>query len=138
MKSIFIYRTSKATSLRMSQIRPIDTKPERIVRSLLHKAGFRFKKNVKNLPGCPDIVLAGHQLVVFVHGCFWHRHNGCNRTTTPRVNRALWNEKFRSTVARDRRNSLALRRKGWKVLIIWECQIRAPSTVLRKLSRYLR
>lgn len=107
----------------MSGIRSHDTKPELAVRSWLHRAGLRFRLHVRDLPGSPDIVLPRWGAVVFVHGCFWHRHRGCARAATPSTRRAFWTAKFRSNVERDERNRRALRRLGWRTRTIWECSL---------------
>lgn len=118
----------------MARIRSKDTKPELIVRSLLHRAGLRFSLRRKDLTGHPDIVLASRDAVIFVHGCFWHRHKGCPVATSPKSRRAFWQAKFASNMARDRRNLRALQRAGWKVLVVWECEVmRDPQAVLAKL-----
>ena len=109
----------------MSRIRAKDTKPEKTVRSLLHKLGYRFRLHVATLPGKPDIVLPKYKTVIFVHGCYWHRHNGCKNTTTPTKNRDLWVNKFNDNIARDQRNRTELEQLGWVVIIIWECKIKA-------------
>jgi DNA mismatch endonuclease, patch repair protein len=112
----------KATRSRMmSGIRAKDTKPELIVRSFLHRAGIRFRLHVK-LPGKPDLLLPKFKTAVFVHGCFWHRHQGCRFATTPSTNRAFWQEKFRTNVSRDSDATKRLEALGWRVLIVWECQ----------------
>ena len=121
----------------MGQIRSRDTKPEMTVRSLLHSKGFRFTVNGhsnRSLPGKPDIVLPKYKTVIFVHGCFWHFHKRCREGRIPSSNREYWSEKLKQNVARDARNRRALRRIGWKILIVWECQLRDP----RKLSRIMR
>src|SRR5262245_6705002 len=105
----------------MSQIRSRDTRPERIVRSVLHHLGLRFRLHVQ-LPGRPDVVLSRHRTVVVVHGCFWHRHAGCKFAYTPKSNRSFWQRKFHENVLRDRRTSRAMRRLGWRVITVWECQ----------------
>jgi DNA mismatch endonuclease (patch repair protein) len=125
-------------SWNMSRIRSADTAPERMVRSLLHTAGFRFRLHRRDLPGKPDIVLPGRRAVVFVHGCFWHRHRGCSLATTPGSNIEFWKTKFEQNVARDRRNASALRKLGWKVTIVWECQTRHPERLLKVLTGRLR
>lgn len=107
----------------MAGIRGRDTKPEMLVRSWLHQAGLRFRVHDRSLPGSPDVVLPRWNAVVFVHGCFWHRHTGCPRTTSPATRRAFWNAKFASNVARDERNRRALRRLGWRVRTVWECSL---------------
>lgn len=107
----------------MSRIRGRDTKPEVAVRSVLHELGFRFRLHRKDLPGRPDIVLARHRAVMFVHGCFWHRHARCRFAYSPKSNIAFWSQKFRSNVIRDRRDRRRLRKLGWRVVVIWECEV---------------
>lgn len=114
-------------SFNMSQIRGRDTKPEKLLRSLLHRQGFRFRKNVASLPGKPDIVLPKHRAIVLVHGCYWHRHEGCRFATTPSTNTPFWTEKFATTVARDAKKEEALRDLGWRVFVVWECDLRADA-----------
>ena len=118
----------------MSRIRGRDTAPERAVRSALHRAGFRFRLNVEGLPGRPDVVLPRYRTVVFVHGCFWHRHAGCRNATRPSSNRDFWLAKFADNVRRDRRNVTALRKDGWKVLVVWECEAPAGRSMHRALQ----
>jgi DNA mismatch endonuclease (patch repair protein) len=110
-------------SWNMSRIRAKNTKPEMIVRSALHKAGYRFRLHVSNLPGMPDIVLPKYKTVIFVHGCFWHRHENCRFAYTPKSRSAFWEEKFRKNIERDKFSHKELSEMGWKVLIIWECEI---------------
>ena len=114
-----------------------DTTPERIVRSHLHRAGLRFRLHARALPGRPDIVLPRWNAVVFVHGCFWHRHAGCPKAATPSSNQAFWQRKFEDNVARDARNTAALRRLGWRVFTVWECRTspRALDALVRKIRR---
>ena len=122
----------------MSQIRGKGTKPEFIVRSLLHRWGFRFRVNKADMPGKPDIVLRKYGAVIFVHGCFWHRHRGCPRTTTPSTRRQFWEKKFRDNVERDQRNRRQLRRLGWRVITVWECQIQKdPVKAVLRVARNL-
>lgn len=126
-------------SWNMGRIRGKNTKPEKLVRSLLHAAGLRFRLHGKGLPGRPDIVLPGRRSVVFVHGCFWHRHAGCVNATTPSNNAKFWRAKFAENVSRDVRNVAQLRSAGWRVYTIWECQVHAHSAAMRSLiSRLLR
>lgn len=128
----------------MSQIRGKDTRPERIVRSLLHQAGYRFTvsgpKN-RTLPGRPDLVLPKHKAVIFVHGCYWHRHKGCKFAYTPKSRIEFWESKFAENVKRDRRQQQELENLGWKVIVVWECQTRSeklmqeiPDLVRRQLQ----
>lgn len=119
----------------MAKIRGKDTLPEIAVRSLLHRAGYRFRIHVANLPGRPDIVLPKHRTIVFIHGCFWHRHKGCKAATSPKSHRKFWAEKFRRNVANDRKHERQLRRMGWKVVTLWECQIRRPGRVLQRVGK---
>ena len=126
-----------ARSERMSRIRGKDTGPERQVRSLLHRAGYRFRLHVSSLPGKPDIVLSKHRAVVFVHGCFWHRHRGCKGATTPKSHRKFWADKFARNVANDRKHVRRLRRLGWRVIIVWECRLKHPDKVLDRLRKDL-
>jgi len=108
----------------MSRIRGKDTKPEKIVRSVLHKDGFRFRLNRKDLPGKPDIVLPKYQSVVFVHGCFWHRHPRCKYAYNPKSRIKFWQMKFSENVKRDKLVRKELRKMGWKVIVVWECELK--------------
>ena len=121
----------------MSRIRGRDTKPELQVRSILHRMGYRFTLDNRDMPGSPDIVLPRYDVAIFVHGCFWHRHEGCRYATTPKTRRSFWNAKFQANIARDRRGTAALRRDGWRVWTVWECQLRAPEKVASRLQRML-
>ncbi len=127
--------TPERRSWNMSRIRGKHTKPEVTVRSLLHRMGVRFRLHRADLPGKPDIVLGPRKLVIFVHGCFWHRHPGCREATTPTANRDFWQAKLDGNVTRDLRHRTALRRLGWKVAVIWECEIRHPEKLARRLAR---
>ena len=109
-------------SWNMSRIRSKNTKPELVVRSLLHGMGFRFRLHVKDLPGKPDIVLPKYKTVIFVHGCFWHRHQGCKEATTPKTRTDWWLEKLHRNVARDQEAIAALSSHGIKVVVVWECE----------------
>lgn len=114
----------KATRSRMmSGIRGRDTKPELTVRRYLHGRGLRFRLAPKELPGKPDIVLPRFRTTIFVHGCFWHRHPGCRFATTPASNKDFWEKKFDQNVRRDTRKSKALQELGWRVLVVWECEL---------------
>jgi DNA mismatch endonuclease, patch repair protein len=117
-------------SYNMSRIRGKDTKPEMIVRSLIHRMGFRFRLHRKDLPGKPDVVLPRHRKVILVHGCFWHLHRCRFGRVVPKTNTEFWQEKRQGTVARDKRNVKALREAEWKVLVLWECWTRNPEVEL--------
>src|SRR5258708_13596929 len=117
----------------MSRISGKDTKPEVLVRKYLFSQGFRFRKNVKDLNGKPDIVLPKHKSVVFVHGCFWHGHKACRRASIPQTNREFWIRKIGGNIERDKRWVKELRELGWKVLVVWQC----PTKSLPKLQRQL-
>lgn len=110
----------------MSHIGPRDTAPEMAVRHAVHRMGLRFRLHRKELPGSPDLVFARHRLAVFVHGCFWHRHQGCANATMPKTRPEFWQRKFDGNVARDARNCAELERLGWRALIIWECEAEDP------------
>lgn len=122
----------------MSRIRGRDTGPEILVRRVAHGLGFRFRLHRRDLPGRPDLVLPRYRAVVFVHGCFWHRHEGCRYAYEPKSRVGFWTTKFRENIARDGRNEAALRALGWRVLIIWECETRHRAVVERRLLDELR
>jgi len=115
--------TKARRSWNMSQIRLAHTDPELLVRRALHRLGFRFRLHQKSLPGYPDIVLPRHRTVIFVHGCFWHRHLGCRLAYTPKTRRKWWIKKLTPNRARDRKHARELTRLGWSVVVIWECEI---------------
>lgn len=125
--------TAERRSALMKSVRQKNTTPEMAVRRALHALGYRFRLHRKDLPGTPDIVLPRHRTVVFVHGCFWHRHPGCRLTTTPSNNSEYWRLKFEGNVARDSRKDAALRDLGWRVVTVWECETRDPSVLSERL-----
>ncbi|NJB75358.1 very short patch repair endonuclease [Thalassospira tepidiphila] len=126
-------------SWNMSRIRSRDTKPELLLRSMLHRAGLRFRLHRRDLPGSPDIVLPKYSTVIFVHGCYWHRHKGCKKTTTPSTRTSFWEAKFARNVERDEHNILALKAAGWQPLVVWECELkRDPMSVLKYIEQELR
>ena len=124
-------------SWNMSRIKAADTKPEVIVRSILHRLGYRFSLHRKDLPGRPDIVLPRYRTVIYVHGCFWHRHRQCKYAYTPKSRLEFWNKKFDENIKRDQRQVRRLRRLGWRSLVVWECQINRPESLGRRLERFL-
>jgi DNA mismatch endonuclease (patch repair protein) len=111
----------------MSRFKGRDTKPEVLVRKALHRNGRRFRLHRKDLPGKPDIALPALKTVVFVHGCFWHHHEGCREARVPQSNPSFWEEKFRSNKARDERVQEELRALGWRVVVIWECEAKGAN-----------
>ena len=115
--------TKEARSRNMSHIRSKDTKPEEAVRKYLFSQGFRYRKNVKALPGCPDIVLPKYRVAIFVNGCFWHKHD-CPRFVWPSSNKDYWVPKILKNVERDSKNHAELEKQGWLVLVIWECELK--------------
>ncbi|WP_347339187.1 very short patch repair endonuclease [Bradyrhizobium paxllaeri] len=123
----------------MAGIRGKDTKPELSLRRALHRLGLRYRLHVPGLPGRPDIVLPRHRAAIQVHGCFWHRHEGCTFTTTPSSNADFWKTKFSQTVERDRRKVAALQRLGWRLAIVWECALKeeGADAVARQIVDWL-
>ena len=123
----------------MSGIKAKNSRPEVMVRRLLHSAGYRFRLHRRGLPGTPDIVMPGRRIAIFVHGCFWHRHEGCPNATMPSTRTEFWKSKVDSNVGRDARNRAALQAAGWTVFTIWECELKndAPG-VVKKLSYDIR
>lgn len=128
--------TPEQRSRNMRAIKGRDTGPELIVRRLLHAMGFRFRLH-PNLPGRPDVVLSVRRVVVFVHGCFWHRHRCRYGRVEPATRPDFWRAKFARNVERDRRAVRALRRDGWRVLVVWECQTRDVERLRERLARFL-
>jgi DNA mismatch endonuclease, patch repair protein len=124
-------------SWNMSRIRSKNTAPEMIVRSLLHRLGYRFRIHRRDLPGRPDIVLPKLRVALFVHGCYWHRHKGCRLAYTPKSRTEFWQHKFEENVERDKRSIGALRELGWHVLVIWECQISNEEWLADRIGRFL-
>ncbi|MCY4054439.1 MAG: DNA mismatch endonuclease Vsr [Cyanobacteria bacterium MAG CAR4_bin_6] len=128
-----IVNTKRRSEL-MAGIRGRDTAPELAVRRIAHRMGLRFRIHRKDLPGRPDLVLPKHHLVVFVHGCFWHRHEGCSLAYTPKSRVDFWVDKFASNISRDVRQQAALKTLGWRVLVIWECETRDEVAVRSRLA----
>ncbi len=121
----------------MSRIGQKDTKPEIIVRRLLHKMGYRFRLHRKDLPGTPDIVLPKYHKVVFVHGCFWHGHEGCRRAHLPETNREFWEVKINKNRDRDAKVMESLQSMGWGCLVVWQCQIKNREELEVALENFL-
>ncbi len=131
-------RPTPDRSALMARVKQKNTKPELFVRHLLHSNGFRFRLHRSDLPGTPDIVFIGRKKAIFVHGCFWHRHEGCTGCTTPKTRVAFWLEKFRVNIERDRRKLAELSARGWSSLVIWECETTNPEHLEDRLVRFLR
>ena len=129
---------AETRSRMMANIRGRDTKPELVVRRILHRLGYRFRLHVRELPGSPDVVLPRHRTVVFVHGCFWHMHDCPKGRVKPKTRAEYWENKRLGNVRRDRRNVRLLRRAGWRVLTVWECRTRDVDRLAARLARELR
>ena len=119
----------------MSKIRGQNTLPERKVRSLLHRLGYRFRLHDRRLPGKPDVVLSRHKVAVFVHGCFWHRHPGCRFAYEPKSRQDFWERKFDNNRERDKRTLASLKVLGWRPIVVWECELAEPARLARRLKR---
>lgn len=128
---------SKERSHNMGQVRSANTTPELIVRKACHRLGHRYRLHVKGLPGTPDLVFAGKRKVIFVHGCFWHRHVGCKRSSTPATRKEYWLAKFTRNVARDCDAVKRLEEEGWQVLVLWECTLKDIIELENTLSNFL-
>jgi len=124
-----------ARSRIMKAVGQKNTRPEMIVRRILHALGYRFRLHRRDLPGSPDIVLPKYRTAIFVHGCFWHRHEGCAKATTPKTRRAFWEDKFEANRVRDRKAIIALQYLGWNVQVVWECQTRNIYELEKFLNR---
>ncbi len=124
-------------SWNMARIRSKDTQPEKMVRSLLHRMGYRFRLHRQNLPGKPDIVLPQYRIALFVHGCFWHRHIGCKYAYTPKSRPEFWQKKFKANVERHKTVERLLKKAGWRVVVIWECELRKAAKLRSRIRRLL-
>jgi DNA mismatch endonuclease (patch repair protein) len=121
----------------MRRIRSKDTKPEWIVRRLIHSMGYRYRLHAKDLPGKPDLVFRTRKAVIFVHGCFWHLHNACREGRVPSSNSNYWSEKLKRNVLRDRTHRATLRKMGWRVMEVWECEVEDTESLKSKVQRFL-
>jgi len=130
MSSEVIHKVSEQRSRNMSAIKSKNTKPEIAVRKLLHSMGYRFRLHRKDLPGSPDIVLPKYKTVIFVHGCFWHRHENCKYASTPKTRKEFWENKFNKNIKRDKNNLKELKNLNWKVLVIWECELNSLQEII--------
>ena len=128
--------STEGRSRLMGRVRSKDTKPELAVRRIAHRLGYRFRLHRRDLPGRPDLVFPSRQKVIFVHGCYWHRHN-CKKATTPGTNVSFWQKKFDDNGARDMRNMNDLAEKGWDALVVWQCETERTDTLSEKLANFL-
>lgn len=131
------FLTPDERSVAMAKVRGKDTTPEMTVRRAIWRLGYRYRLHPAELPGRPDIVLPRHRLTIFVHGCFWHRHEGCRRATWPKSNTAFWADKFATNIARDRRKEAALAAAGWRVFTIWECETLSVERLHTRLAEIM-
>ena len=125
---------SDVRSRNMAAIKSKNTKPEIKVRQLLHSMGYRFRLHMKDLPGNPDIVLKKYKTVIYVNGCFWHRHPNCKYASTPKTRTSFWSQKFQSNVERDNKNYIKIKNLGWKYIVVWECELKNRSDLVEKLK----
>lgn len=121
----------------MSRVPSKNTGLEIAVRKLVWAMGYRYRLHARDLPGKPDIVFRGRRKVIFVHGCFWHRHPGCRYASMPKTRQAFWREKFDRNIARDAKHMLALQEMGWSVIVVWQCEMRDPDAVAEKIAAFL-
>jgi DNA mismatch endonuclease (patch repair protein) len=120
----------------MRNIKPQNSFPEVLVRSLIHKMGFRFRLHVRSLPGTPDVVLPRHRKIILINGCFWHSHT-CKKAGIPKSNRIFWKKKLRRNHQRDIENLIALKQMKWRVLVVWQCELKRPAHLLKRLTKFL-
>ena len=133
MRSEILHKVSEQRSRNMSAIKSKNTKPEIAVRKVLHSMGYRFRLHKKDLPGSPDIVLPKYKTAIFVHGCFWHRHENCKYATTPKTREEFWNNKFRSNVERDLEIHEKIKNLNWRSVVIWECETKNMENLRDKI-----
>ena len=137
MSSEVIHKVSEQRSRNMSAIKSKNTKPEIKVRKVLHSMGYRFRLHSKDLPGSPDIVLPKYKTVIFVHGCFWHRHENCKYASTPKTRKEFWNKKFTENKKRDSEIQEKIKNIGWQSVVIWECEIKNKELLINRLQNIL-
>ena len=124
-------------SLIMAAVHSKDTKPEMVVRKIVHRLGYRYRLHAAGLPGKPDLVFPARGKVIFVHGCFWHRHSNCRYATSPKTDVSFWEAKFSANVVRDRRNTRQLKKLGWSVLTVWQCSLKNRERLVKRLDEFL-
>lgn len=128
--------TPEQRSERMSRVKQADTKPEVLFRRALHRLGLRYTLHDRNLPGTPDVIFPKYNVAVFVHGCFWHRHTNCKKSATPKTNASFWETKFNANVERDSRKIRDLELKGWRVFVVWQCELSTRQAVTDTATRF--
>ena len=133
MSCEFKHKVSEQRSRNMSAIKSKNTKPEIAVRKLLHSMGYRFRLHRKDLPGSPDIVLPKYKTVIFVHGCFWHRHENCKYASTPKTRQEFWNKKFKKNIERDLEIQETIKNIEWRSVVIWECETKNIDNLKEKI-----
>ena len=130
--------TKEQRSENMRRIRSKDTKPEKAIRSLVHSMGFRYRLHCPSLPGKPDIVLSKYKTIIFCHGCFWHQHKNCKRASVPKTNTDYWIPKLKKNVVRFKKVKLGLKKMGWNVVVIWECETNDANKLSKNISKVLK
>ena len=133
MSSEVLHKVSEQRSRNMSAIKSKNTKPEIAVRKVLHSMGYRFRLHGKDLPGSPDIVLPKYRTVIFVHGCFWHRHKNCKYATTPKTRREFWENKFKVNLKRDLEIQEKIKNLDWRSVVIWECETKSFDNLRKRI-----
>lgn len=131
------HEVDKARSQQMRLIRSKDTKPELKIRRALFALGYRYRLHPKNLPGKPDLTFPSRKKAIFIHGCFWHRHEGCKKNRTPKSKLEYWEPKFASNMARDQRNQEALTETDWRFMIVWECELKQLDQTIQRITDFL-
>ncbi|TCK68453.1 very short patch repair endonuclease [Acidipila rosea] len=129
--------TADKRSLIMAAVHSKNTRPEVRVRKLVHALGYRYRLHATNLPGKPDLVFAGRKKIIFVHGCFWHRHEGCRYASTPKSRKEFWESKFGANIDRDKRTQDELQQMGWSVLTVWQCELKDLHKLTERLNDFL-
>lgn len=137
MKKVYDPLTPQERSERMSRIRAKDTGPEKAVRRVVYEMGYRYRLHLADLPGKPDLVFIKRKKIIFVHGCFWHQHQKCKIYVQPKTKTEFWFEKLNSNVQRDKKHQRFLKKDGWAILVIWECQIKQIASLKKRIRRFL-
>ncbi len=128
---------SAKRSTMMAAVHAKDTEPEMVVRKIVHSMGYRYRLHVKELPGKPDLVFSRRRKIIFVHGCFWHRHEACTRASMPKTRVSFWQSKFDANIARDEIVLRSLKKDGWRVMTVWQCELKSVERLTKRLKRFL-